>query len=652
LSPAQIVERLGQKLDVLGPAPRDAPTRHATLRATVEWSCEMLSEEERRAWAECSVFVGGFDADAAEAVLHAGKSALDVVQRLRNKSLLWSRPSLASRRVRFGLYEVAREVAAEALDASGVRAEVEARHTQFFVERGALATDRWERATGGDERAFFADERENLMAAHARALEREPPDMIVYAMLAIQPPLILEGPTQTRLEALDATRTALGEANVQKQPFAGWLLLSRADALERLGRLDEAHADVDEAAVLAATHGDLRLEGRVRWRSGAIHLAAGRLVEAERELDRALSIAHATEDELLAGRTLGSLGALHLLEGDFERAADVLGHARAVHLRLAEHSASPALALVALGELAHIMGRLDEAAMRFEDATRAQRDGGSRAEPWIALGNASLLLETDSAKCLRLVERALRRPSQTGDRGAEVLLHALHALALGELGRKPDTARAAERAEALAEQVGAPRLSVIAGAVAARVCVDEATGAKRADAKLALARERLPAAPSLTGLVRAVERHVAALRGAPARSDDAAGAATSTWERHIRRGLGRSVGSQPALVVAPDGSWFRPPGGAITDLSNRRSLRLIVERLASERGAGARALSVEELFSAGWPTDRARPDAAAQRVYVAVSSLRKLGLESVLQKTDDGYRLDPDVPLVREATPE
>src|SRR5947207_13065074 len=104
LSPAQLAERLGTALDVLGTGSRAALDRQQTLRATLNWSYALLDQDERALFAALSVFAGDFDIDGAEAV---GGQALDVLGRLVDKSLV-----LADRQgdqVRYRLLETFRQ---------------------------------------------------------------------------------------------------------------------------------------------------------------------------------------------------------------------------------------------------------------------------------------------------------------------------------------------------------------------------------------------------------------------------------------------------------------------------------------------------------------------------------------------------------------
>jgi len=106
----------------------------------------------------------------------------------------------------------------------------------------------------------------------------------------------------------------------------------------------------------------------------------------------------------------------------------------------------------------------------------------------------------------------------------------------------------------------------------------------------------------------------------------------------------RSPSGEDALVVAPNARWFRPPFGEWVDLGGRTALRNLLEVLAERRiSKPGRPLSVDELARAAWPAESVE----AKRVYTSIARLRKLGLSEVLRRHDDGYLLDPTVPLVR-----
>src|SRR5207249_7135538 len=123
LRPAQILERLSKRLDLLKGG-RDAEARQQTLRATIEWSHDLLASEEQRLFARLAVFRGGCTLAAAEEVAGAD---LDVLQSLVDKSLVRHRDD------RFWMLETIGEFAAERLEDSGEADDMRRRHAEHFV---------------------------------------------------------------------------------------------------------------------------------------------------------------------------------------------------------------------------------------------------------------------------------------------------------------------------------------------------------------------------------------------------------------------------------------------------------------------------------------------------------------------------------------
>ena len=115
LGPEQLLEHIAQRLDLLKGG-RDADERHATLRATIGWSYDLLDDDEQQLFARLAVFRGGCTLDAAEAVCDAD---LDTLASLLDKSLVRRRRTAANGEERFWMLETIREFAREHLEASG-----------------------------------------------------------------------------------------------------------------------------------------------------------------------------------------------------------------------------------------------------------------------------------------------------------------------------------------------------------------------------------------------------------------------------------------------------------------------------------------------------------------------------------------------------
>ena len=128
LSPAEIATRLHGALDGLGAGPRDAPARQQTLRATIDWSHNLLSDDEKACFARFAVFAGGATVEAAETITGAG---IDTLDRLVAKSLLVRRHEEHGP-TRLGMLETVRAYAAERFAAISDRESVRERHSRYF----------------------------------------------------------------------------------------------------------------------------------------------------------------------------------------------------------------------------------------------------------------------------------------------------------------------------------------------------------------------------------------------------------------------------------------------------------------------------------------------------------------------------------------
>jgi predicted ATPase/class 3 adenylate cyclase len=124
LSSGQILERLEQRLSLLTGGARDLPERQRTLRAAIEWSYELVSDDEQRLFARLAVFRGGCTLDAAEQVAEAD---LDTLQSLFDKSLVRHTEG------RYWMLGTIREYAAERLEESGEGEELRGRHAEHFL---------------------------------------------------------------------------------------------------------------------------------------------------------------------------------------------------------------------------------------------------------------------------------------------------------------------------------------------------------------------------------------------------------------------------------------------------------------------------------------------------------------------------------------
>ncbi len=157
LTPAALEQRLERALELLVAGARDLPPRQRTLRATLDWSHDLLTEQERTAFASLAVFAGGFTLEDFEIV--AGAEAAQEVSGLVEASLLRHRDG------RFQLLETIREYARERLHELDSHDEQPRRHALHFLARAEEAAARLATAEEEQAYAFFDTEQENLWAA-------------------------------------------------------------------------------------------------------------------------------------------------------------------------------------------------------------------------------------------------------------------------------------------------------------------------------------------------------------------------------------------------------------------------------------------------------------------------------------------------------
>ena len=158
LAPEALLERLGNRLDLLK-GTRDADERHATLRATIAWSYDLLDDDERRLFTRLAVFRGGCTLESAERVCDAD---VDTLASLLDKSLVRRRAGRSGEE-RFWMLETVREFAAELLDDADDARDVRRRHADRMLEI-AHTTRLGESDFGTDVRPALA-ERDDLRAA-------------------------------------------------------------------------------------------------------------------------------------------------------------------------------------------------------------------------------------------------------------------------------------------------------------------------------------------------------------------------------------------------------------------------------------------------------------------------------------------------------
>jgi predicted ATPase/DNA-binding SARP family transcriptional activator len=318
LSLPEILTRLERRLPVLASGPRDAPRRQRTLQATIDWSYELLTDEQQRLFTRLSVFAGGCTLQAAEAVAYAD---LDTVVALVDRSLL-----RADGR-RYWMLQTLREYALEKLAQSGEEDHVRHSHAQWFVELlHVLGLDSF--TDTGDTEEVLGAERENFRAAlewAERAGEIETVARLAAPLterwggegrlsetgrwLGVARERSAEYPRALQATVLSAARELawvrgahqeaadLGELALAIYRELGNVMgtvqetISQASAMTALGDLRRSRTLMEEGLRLAREHRINRWLPRTLINLGDIEIAEGRLDQARAYCEEALTLA-------------------------------------------------------------------------------------------------------------------------------------------------------------------------------------------------------------------------------------------------------------------------------------------------------------------------------------------------------------------------
>ncbi len=641
LSAGELRARLDERFTVLSSSERMHSPRHATLRTALDWSWASLQDDERRALAQCSVFEGGFTLEAAEAILETEGAVLDLLHALRDKSLLWTRETALG--LRFGLYLSIRDYAAEKREAEDAVLE---RHTDFYLSHGFTWAAHSEGAEGSSARGHLDAEQPNLIAIHRRALRAGRAEPAIRAAICLQPVLIARGPAALRLELVDTALALAGEDPSVHPRLIGWATLARGDTLFGIGRMIESRAMIDRAIAAGLATGDARLHGRALWMLGVLHAAQDRFDEARSTLEEALAVHRRVQDRIHEGRSLASLGALALEEGDLEAAGERFEQALGL-LEETKDERWMGRTIALLGGLEDARGNVEEARQLYLQAVSVHDRSGDRRHLANVLA-ALAALDTELGNLDRAeetFERALAIRHEVPDRRTEGMVRLLAGVCLEQRLDLAGALKSYREAVRIHREIESPRALAIALAHRARV-ENQLGHRERARSRLEEARGATPDR-QVDALIGIVEGHLCLSedpRAAEAKLASAVPIAeTSALLRRAARTLRAALSDglpDEALVVGI--GWFKPPHGHRIDISSRRAPSALLRALASARKQRSGAsLTVDALFDAGWPNERALPAAAASRVYVAISTLRKMGLKDLLIRDDAGYRLDP-----------
>ena len=433
LSADQLVERLDDRFGLLTGGSRTALPRQQTLRATVDWSHELLSAAERTLFRRLSVFAGGFTLRGAEAVCNgAGDPSaasgqaleidvLDGITSLMDKSLLRGEEASHKWEVdepRFLMLETIREYGLERLAQSGEEEEIRRHHANFFL---ALAEE-GEEGLRGPKQVEWLERLELQYDDLRRALEWSMESRGEHGSLSD----LSESPNSRSPRAelglrLAGALTFFWNMSGYWSEGRGWLerVLSRrggasassqVKALTGAGFFATIQLDYDRAVELSEESLSLSKELGSRegigWSLGLLgagKVGQGDFSEGRRLMEESLALARESEDKWIIAGSLIQPGMLALHAGDYDRARELVEESLALYRELGG-KLNIIFLLSLLGRVASFQEDNDRAMELFEESLNLAREIGDKmntANSLLPLGRMALNQgDYDRAKAL------------------------------------------------------------------------------------------------------------------------------------------------------------------------------------------------------------------------------------------------------------
>jgi predicted ATPase/DNA-binding CsgD family transcriptional regulator len=453
LPPQALLDRLEHRLAVLTGGVRDLPERQRSLREAIAWSVSLLSEGEKSLFARLSVFAGGADLTAIEAICtHDLKlEALDGLAALTDQSLLGVQHFGDASR--FFMLETIREYATEMFEQSSEFQTVKTKHIDYFLRLSERAENELQGAEQLRWLEILESEHANLRLALAWSFETRDAERALRLSGALATFWQTHGHLTEGAGWLKLTLELEGSSATRAKTLAGY-----GGCLLQQGALDQAEQvyllanalwqEVNNPKAIASILNNLGLIARRRKQ---YDLARERLLGA-------LELGRGIDSPWFVAAVLNNLGALHYTQHQLETAKDYYNQSLNLRCELGDQVGIGAT-LGNLGLIVQALGNQHRALELYSESLAIARELGDKRSTGIALGNlGTVALELqDASAATTWFEECLGVSSQIAD--IEGIAGALEGLSVGAAmcQQALRAARLYGNANALRERSSLPR---------------------------------------------------------------------------------------------------------------------------------------------------------------------------------------------------
>jgi predicted ATPase len=458
LAPQTMLDRLGNRLKLLRGGPRDLPVRQRTLRGTIDWSYELLEEQDKTLFARLSVFAGVRTLEAIEEICDpkGDLGALEGVESLLEKNLL-RREEDEGGEACFGMLETIHEYAGEKLEASGEAEEVKRAHAGYYL---ALAEAADAGLKGQDQAAWMQrlkSAQDDMRASLGWALQRRETGLVLELGGALWWFWFVRGQYGEGRRWLEDGLAMEGPGMPE----------ARAMALAGVGALAYEQDDLDRAEEACEEGLELLANLSTGWSEARLYLllSLGHVALDREDYGRATGLL----EECLAlsremGHGLGLAGSIMSLatvareQGDLDRATLLLEESIDL-FRGRDDKLGLAWCLINFGLVMCDKGDTTRAAKLTEEGVALLGELGAGADSAIGLCNLGwmALLQGDSGRAVALYRKSLDLAWDTGLYPVVLTTLEGYACVAGARGEARMAARLWSAAHALQNAMGIPR---------------------------------------------------------------------------------------------------------------------------------------------------------------------------------------------------
>lgn len=371
LTCTEIAQEVETNIDLLASSWRDIPSRHRSIRATFDHSWRLLTEEERDALRQLSVFNGGFDRLAADRI--AGAS-LPVLASLVTKSLVRRTES-----GRYDLHELIRQYASAYLQEDALKNETQARHCRYYL---AFARDREKALKSGKQQETLRElivESDNIRAAWVCAIQSELWAPLGEAARCLGWMFEVSGLLNDGIEQFEMLIQALKKRpeSAIRNRVLGQAHTHRGMLIFRKGMFDRASQLLEEALRLLRSVDDCNLLAEPLVYLGVISYLTGDLDRSRQLFDEGLVYAQNSGDRWYIAYAIFNLGHLDSLVGCYSEGYERMFAGLSIWRELGDpHSISLGINFISPSMIA--LGRYEEARALLEESIRLCEMTGHR----------------------------------------------------------------------------------------------------------------------------------------------------------------------------------------------------------------------------------------------------------------------------------